>query len=78
MIEFRSIRRCEWLFLDKSIGEFSIVYKQMRTLLWLRVYNHDFGFKLVQLHKVCLDILDALLTIFFTRVSCDMQISQTS
>ena len=35
--------RCQWLSLDKSIGEFSIVYKKMRALLWLRVYNHDFG-----------------------------------
>ena len=36
MIEFRSIR-CQWLFLDQSIGEFSIVYKKMGALLWLRV-----------------------------------------
>ena len=28
--------------LDKSKGEFSIVYKKMSALLWLRVYNHDF------------------------------------
>ena len=50
----------------------------MSTLLWLRVYNHDFGLYLVQLHKVCLDIPDALLTIRFRHVSCDMQISQIS
>ena len=39
----------------------------MSALLWL----------IVQLHKVCLDIPDALLNICFTHVSCDMQISQT-
>ena len=60
------------------MGEFSVVYKKISALLWLRVYNHDFGLYLVQLHKVCLDIPDALLTICFTRLSCDMQISQTS
>ena len=43
MIEFRSICRCQWLSLDKSIGEFYIVYLKMIALLWLRVYNHDFG-----------------------------------
>ena len=57
---------------------FSRVYKKMSALLWLRVYNHDFGLYLVQLHKVCLDIPDALLTICFRHVSCDMQISQIS
>ena len=50
----------------------------MSALLWLRVYNHDFGLYLVQLHKVCLDIPDALLTICFRHVSCDMQFSQIS
>ena len=59
------------------MGEFSVVYKKMSALLWPRVYNHDFGLYLVQLHKVCLDIPDALLNIFFTHVSCNMQISQT-
>ena len=56
----------------------NMVYKKMSALLWLRVYNHDFGLYLVQLHKVCLDIPDALLTICFRHVSCDMQISQIS
>ena len=42
MIEFRSIRRC-LAFLDKSIGEFSMVYRKMSALMWLRVYNHDYG-----------------------------------
>ena len=60
------------------MGEFSMVYKKMSALLWLRVYNHDFGLYLVQLHKVCLDIPDALLAICFRHVSCDMQISQIS
>ena len=60
------------------MSEFSVVYKKMSALLWLRVYNHDFGLYLVQLHKVCLDIPDALLTIRFRHVSCDMQISQIS
>ena len=32
-----------WLSLDKSIDEFSMVYKKMSALIWLRVYNHDFG-----------------------------------
>ena len=34
-----------WLFLEKSIGEFSMVYRRMSAsaLIWLRVYNHDFG-----------------------------------
>ena len=43
-----------WLSLDKSMGEFSMAYKKISALLWLRVYNHDFGLYLVQLHKVCL------------------------
>ena len=30
-------------FPRKTNGEFSIVYKKMSALLWLRVYNHDFG-----------------------------------
>ena len=34
MIEFRSIRRCQWLSPDKSIGEFSIVYKK-----WVLCYG---------------------------------------
>ena len=42
-LQFRGIRRCHWLSLDKSNGEFSIVYKKISALLWLRVYNHDFG-----------------------------------
>ena len=32
-----------WLSLDKSIGECSIVYREMSALVWLSVYNHDFG-----------------------------------
>ena len=35
--------RCQWLSLDKSISEFSMVYKKMSAFLWLRVYNHDFS-----------------------------------
>ena len=31
-----------WLSLEKSIGEFSMVYKKMSTLIWLSAYNHDF------------------------------------
>ena len=50
----------------------------MSALLLLRVYNHDVGLLLVQVHKVCLDIPDALLTICFMNVSCDVQISQIS
>ena len=50
----------------------SLWCKKMSALLWLRIYNHDFGLYLVQLHKVCLDIPDALLTICFRRESCDM------
>ena len=60
-----------WLSLDKSIGECSMVYRKMSALVWLRVYNHDFGLWLVQLYKNCLSIL----TFCFTSVSCDMQIS---
>ena len=48
------------------MGEFSMVYKKLGALLWLRVY------------KVCLDIPDVLLTIRFRRMFCDMQISQIS
>ena len=29
--------------LEKSIGEFSMVYKKMSALMWLGAYNHDFG-----------------------------------
>ena len=29
--------------------------KNMSALIWLRVYNHDFGLYLVQLYKVCLE-----------------------
>ena len=32
-----------WISLEKSIGEFLMVYKKMRALIRLRVYNHDFG-----------------------------------
>ena len=32
-----------WLSLDKSIGEFSMVYKNMSALIWLRVFNHNFS-----------------------------------
>ena len=49
--------------------------KNMSALIWLWVYNHYFGLQLGQLHKVCLNIPDALVTFWFTRVSCDMQIS---
>ena len=35
-------RRCQWLSLNKSSGEFSIGYRKNTALLWLRVYNHDF------------------------------------
>ena len=48
LLTFESIRRC----LDKSIGEFSMVHiKKMSALIWLRVYNHDFGSYLVQLYQ---------------------------
>ena len=33
-----------WLFLDKSISEFSMaLLKKKCVLMWLRVYNHDLG-----------------------------------
>ena len=32
-----------WLSLEKSIGEFSMVYKKMSVLIWLRAYSYDFG-----------------------------------
>ena len=41
--------------MEKSIGEFSMVYKNMSALIWLKVYNHDFGLQRVQLYKVCLE-----------------------
>ena len=44
-----------WLFLDKSIREFSVVYKKMCALMGLKVYNHDLGLQLVQLYKVCFE-----------------------
>ena len=80
MIKFRSIRQCQWLSLslDKSKGEFSIVYKKMSALPWLRVYNHDFGLQLVQFHKVCLDIPDALLTICFKHLFCDVSFGKNA
>ena len=37
------IQKYSSMSVDKSIGEFYIVYKKMSALLWLRVYNHDFG-----------------------------------
>ena len=37
--------------LDKSIAEFTTVYKKMSALVWNRVYNHDFGLLLVQLYN---------------------------
>ena len=42
MFEFGSI--C-WCLADTGQihGEFSMVYKKMSVLIWLRVYNHDFG-----------------------------------
>ena len=60
--------------MDKSIGEFSMAYKKMSSVMWLRVYNHNFDLWF-QLHMVCLDILNAVLTFCFTHVSSDMQIS---
>ena len=42
MFEFGSIRRCQ-ASLEQSIGEFSMVYKKMSALMWLRAFNHDFG-----------------------------------
>ena len=42
MFEFGSIRRC-LASLGKSIGEFSMVYKKMTALMWLRAHNNDFG-----------------------------------
>ena len=40
--------------------------------MWLRAYNHDFGYKLVQLYKICLEYSGYA---FVSRSSCDMQIS---
>ena len=31
-----------WLSLEKSVGEFSMVYKKMSALIWLRAYSYDF------------------------------------
>ena len=42
MFEFGSIRRC-LASLQKSIGEFSMVYRKMSALMWLRAYNYDFS-----------------------------------
>ena len=42
MVELGSIRRF-LASLEKSIGEFSMVYKKMSALMWLGAYNHDFG-----------------------------------
>ena len=42
MFEFGSI--CQCLAYPGQIHcEFSMVYKKMNVLIWLRVYNHDFG-----------------------------------
>ena len=61
-----------WLSLEKSIGEFSILYKKVSALIWLRAYNHDFGLSLVELYKFCLEYSGYA---FVSRASCDMQIS---
>ena len=42
MFELGSMRRL-LASLEKSIGEFSMVYKKMSALMWLGAYNHDFG-----------------------------------
>ena len=42
MFEFGSICRC-LAFPGQIHGEFSMVYKKMSVLIWLRVYNHDLG-----------------------------------
>ena len=46
----------------------------MSALQWLRVYNHDF----VTTVKVCLDILDGLLTNCFKRLSCDVSLGKNA
>ena len=42
MFKFGSICRC-LAYPGQIHGEFSMVYKKMSVLIWLRVYNHDFG-----------------------------------